>query len=88
MAQSEIKESESLHVELKRCFDLDSIRELIRLEDDQLNEMLVSLEVSQENQSLWNFNFETFKSELTAHGSVNKNIVLRTHRTVSVKKET
>ena len=77
MIQSEINDSESFQAELKRCFDLDSIRELIRLEDDQLNEMLVSLEVSQENQSLWNFNFETSKSELTAHGSVNKNAVLQ-----------
>ena len=77
MVQSEIKDSESLHAELKRCFDLDSITELIRLNDDQPNEMLVSLEVSQEKQSLWNFNFETFKSELTAHGSVNKNTVLQ-----------
>ena len=77
MVQSEIKESENLHAELKRCFDLDSINELIRLKDDQPNEMLVSLEVSKENQSLWSFNFETFESELTAHGSVNKNSVLQ-----------
>ena len=77
IVQSEIKDSENLHAELKRCFDLDSITELIKLEDDQSNEMLVSLEVSKENQSLWNFNFETFKSELTAHGSVNKNAVLQ-----------
>ena len=75
--QSELKDSESLHAELKRCFDLDSITELVRLEDDQPNEMFVSLEVSQENQSLWNFNFETLKSELTAHGSFNKNAVLQ-----------
>ena len=87
MVQSEIKDSESLHAELKRCFDLDSITELIRLEDDQSNEMLVSLEVSKENQSLWSFNFETFKSELTAHGSVNKNAVLQlTERLASKEK--
>ena len=77
MVQSEIKDSENLHVELKRCFDLDSITELIRLEDDQSNKMLVSLEISKENQNLWNFNFESFKSEVTAHGSVNKNAVLQ-----------
>ena len=39
--------------------------------------MLVSLEISKENQNLWNFNFESFKSEVTAHGSVNKNAVLQ-----------
>ena len=77
MVQSEIKDSENLHAELKRCFDLNSITELIRLEDDQSDKMLVSLEVSKENQNLWNFNFEAFKSEVAAHGSVNKNAVLQ-----------
>ena len=77
IAQSEIEDSESFHAELKRCFDLDSIGELIRLKNDQRNEMLVSLEVSKENQNLWNFNFESFKSELTAHGSINKNVPLQ-----------
>ena len=87
MVQSEIKDSESLHSELKRCFDLNSITELIRLEDHQINEMLVSLEVSRESQSLWNFNLETFKSELTAHGSVNKNTVLQLTEQLSSKKK-
>lgn len=75
--QSEIMDSESLNAELKRCFDLDSIRELIRLKDDQRNEMHVSLEVSEAGQRLWKFNFKTFKSELTAHGSVDKNTELQ-----------
>ena len=87
MVQAEIKDSESLHAELKRCFDLNSITELIRLKDDQRDETLVSLEVSQENQSLWNFNFETFKPDFTTHGSVNKNIVLQlTERLMSKEK--
>ena len=77
LVESELEDSESFHSELKRCFDLDSITELIRLKDDQRNEMLVSLEVSKENQSLWNFNFETFKLDPTAHGSVNKDIILQ-----------
>ena len=77
MVQSEIKDSESFHAELKRCFDLDSIMEMIKLNDDQSNEMLVSLKVSKKKQRLWNFNFETFKSEFTAHGSFNKSAVLQ-----------
>jgi predicted ATPase len=77
IVQAEIKDSENLNVELKRCFDLNSIKELIRLKDGQRDEMTISLEVNQENQSLWNFNFETFKSELTVHGSINKNIVIQ-----------
>ena len=87
MVQSEIKDSENLHAELKRCFDLDSITELIRLNDAQPNEMLVSLEVRKGKQKLWNFNFETFKSEFTAHGSVNKNAVLQLTEQLVSKEE-
>ena len=72
---------------LKRCFDLDSITELIRLKDDQRNEILVSLEVSKENQSLWNFNFETFKLDPTAHGSVNKDTILQLTEQLASKKK-
>ena len=74
--QSEIQDIESLKAELKRCFDLNSVRELIRLKDGQRDEMNVSLKVSEENQSLWNFNLEVSESYLTTRGVVNKNLVL------------
>ena len=76
MLQSEIKDSESLNAELKRCFDLNSLTELIRLKDGQRYEMTVSLKVSEENQKLWNFNLETSESDLTTQASVNKNLIL------------
>ena len=76
MLQSEIKNSEVLKAELKRCFDLNSITELIRLKDDQRDEMTVSLKVSEENQKLWHFNLETSGSDLTTQVSINKNLVL------------
>ena len=62
--QSAIKDPEILKEELKRCFDLNSITELIRLKDGQREEMTISVEVSDENHKLWNFNLEAFESEL------------------------
>ena len=76
MLQSEIQDIESLKAELKRCFDLNSVRELIRLKDGQRDEMNVSLKVSDESQSLWNFNLEASESYLATRGSFNKNLVL------------
>ena len=77
MLQSEIKDPESLRTELKRCFDLNSITDLIRLKDGQRDEMTVALEVSEENQKLWDFNLKAFESDLTVRGSVNENIVIQ-----------
>ena len=76
MLQSEIEDPESLKAELERCFDLNSITELIRLKDGQRHEMTVSLKVSEENQKLWDFNFETSESGLATEVSINKNLVL------------
>jgi predicted ATPase len=76
MLQSEIQDIESLRAELKRCFDLNSVTELIRLKDGQRDEMNVSLKVSDESQSLWNFNLEASESYLATCGAFNKNLVL------------
>ena len=76
MLQSEIQDIESLKAELKRCFDLNSVTELIRLKDGQRDEMNVSLKVSDESQRLWNFNLEASESYLATRGAFNKNLVL------------
>lgn len=76
MLQSEIQDIESLRAELKRCFDLNSVTELIRLKDGQRDAMNVSLKVSDESQSLWNFNLEASESYLATRGAFNKNLVL------------
>ena len=72
--QSAIKDPEILKEELKRCFDLNSITELIRLKDGQREEMTISVEVSDENHKLWNFNLEAFESEPTVDGSIYENV--------------
>lgn len=70
------KDSESLKTELERCFDLNSIIELIRLEKGQHNEMNVSLEVREEIQNLWNFNLAISKSDIIVDGLVNEDALI------------
>lgn len=70
------KDSESLSTELERCFDLDSIMELIRLKEGQRNEMNVYLKIGKETQDLWNFNLMASKSNITANGSVNEDALI------------
>ena len=74
--ESDLKDPESTANELKRCFDLNSITELIRLKNGQRSEMNVSLEVRRENQRLWNFKLESCESNLVARGSVNEDLMI------------
>ena len=74
--QSRFRNSDFFNTELKRCFDLDSISGLIQLSSEERNEMTVSLKVSEENQSLWNFDMRSSKSEITADGGINEEMVL------------
>ena len=74
--ESDLKDPERTANELKRCFDLNSITELIRLKNGQRNEMNISLEVKRENQRLWNFNIEGCESNLVTRGSVNEDLMI------------
>lgn len=64
--------------ELKRCFNLDSVSELIRFTDSKDNELKVSLKVSEENQSLWNFEMKGSGTDVSVTGSVNEDMILCT----------
>ncbi|MCY4568615.1 MAG: AAA family ATPase [Candidatus Poribacteria bacterium] len=74
--ESDLKNPESIVNELKRCFDLNSITELIRLKNGQRSEMNISLEVKRENQRLWNFKIAGCESNLAARGSVNEDLMI------------
>ena len=74
--ESDLKDPESTANELKRCFDLNSTTELIRLKNGQRSEMNVSLEVRRENQRLWNFNIEGCGSNFAVRGSVNEDLMI------------
>ena len=68
-----------LEVELRRCFDIASISELIQQTENQTNEMEVVLEAREESQDLWNFNItKTAKSDSAVEGYLNENIVFLT----------
>ena len=75
--QDSLKDQETfitkLQTELERCFDLESTLELIR---SQSNEMMVSMQVTEENQDLWHFNLRTSESGIIGNGSVNENMIL------------
>ena len=62
---------------LKRCFNLDAISELIRWTDSKDNELKVSLKVSEENQSLWNFEMKGSWADISVAVSVNEDMILR-----------
>ena len=68
----------NLKDELGRCFDLDSISEMIQLTDNHTNEMEIGLEVREESQDLWSLNIKTTKSDTIVDGFLNENIVFLT----------
>ena len=74
--ESDLKNPESTANELKRCFDLNSITELIHLKNGQRREMNISLKVRREDQPLWNFKLEGCESNLVARGSVNEDLMI------------
>ena len=80
--QSILKDKGTFEDELKRCFDLSTIGELIQLTPNHHNEMKVSLRTSEGNKNLWYLNVKTSKSGITMDGLVNEDVVIRIdHRT-------
>ena len=55
---------EKLQDELKNCFDLNSISELMRLTGEQRNEITVLLKIGEENQQYLNIRMQTSESEV------------------------
>lgn len=74
---AEINDSDPITDELKRCFDLNSILELIRLTNGQREKMEVSIQVSDENQSIWDFQLQTSESDLHVNGKFNSEAILQ-----------
>ena len=67
---------ELLGNELKRCLDINSVSELIRFTGIKSKELKVSLTVSEENQSLWNFEMRGSESNISADGNINEDMIL------------
>ena len=79
VAQAVLKDrellGEELRIELKRCFDIESVSDLVRLSGQQ-NEMKVSLEVREDEQRLWHFRMGTSKSGITTNGHIEDMVLL------------
>ena len=60
--------------EIKRCFDIDSVSNLIRLSGRQ-NETHISLSVSEESQELWHFHMDMSGSGVVADGQIEDIVV-------------
>ena len=74
--QSDLVNSEKFEDELRRCFDLESISELLRFTESQSDVMKVSLEVCEENQTLWSFDLYDSGYGITTNGFINEDMRL------------
>ena len=76
--ESNFKKSTAFENELQRCFDLDSVSELIRFIGSKGNELKVSLKVSEKNQPLWNFEMKGSESGISVGGDINEDMIFCT----------
>ena len=75
--QRSLEDAESLGAQVKRCFDLESVSELIRsTSGSPHNEMAITLEVREDKQTFWTFDVRNSGSGTTIKGHVGENLVL------------
>ena len=76
--QHNLEDAESLEAQVKRCFDLESVSDLIRTTSDfPCHEMAVALEVREGRQKFWNFNLRNYDFGTTVvKGHVDENMFL------------
>ena len=65
-----------LEKELKRCFDLNALSELIQRTGGDSDEMGISLKVNEANRSLRSFDIRVTKSGITVDGDINREKVI------------
>lgn len=66
---------ENFESQLKRCFDVVSISELVRTCSSQNQELRVTFRVDEENQTLWSYDFYNSQTEKKTDKYINENIV-------------
>ena len=74
--QSNLKDSKVFSEQLKRCFGLKSVSELIRFTGDSCNAMKILMRISEENQSLWSVNMHVSESDITIDGCIDGGMVI------------
>ncbi len=71
-----------LETELERCFDLESLNNLVRLSARSKN-MRISIDVIEEDRILWGFQIGVSKSKYTAEGNIEDIVLLPAGRSIS-----
>ena len=71
-----IKDSKILLDQLESCLDIDSPLDMRKSTRGIRDEMVLSLEVSEENQKFWDFKMAVTESDTAVHSSVDKNMPL------------
>ena len=66
---------EELRSELERCFDLESVSDLVRL-SGQRNGMTMSLDISEEDRRLWHFRMGISESVISTDGQIEDMVLL------------
>ena len=74
--RSGLKNLKFFEEELKRCFNLNSISKLSRLNSGQRDEMDVSLSVSDAHQELWAIKVKGSGDSITINNRVNENMIV------------
>ena len=73
---TKLEEPEDIEREFQRCFDLESLSDLIRSTGKTFNELKVSLQVYLNNENLWSFCIHDTGLLPITDGTVNENLIL------------
>ena len=75
--EEDLDDPELFASELKRCFNLNAVSELIQFAGSESNILKISLNVSKKNQPFWNFEMRASESDIAMSGNINNNMILR-----------
>ena len=75
--EEDLEDPELFVSELKRCFNLNAVSELIQFTGSESNILKISLNVSKKNQPFWNFEMKVSESDITMGGNINNDMILR-----------
>ena len=75
--EEDLNDPELFASELKRCFNLNAVSELIQFTGSESNTLKISLNVNKKNQPFWNFEMRVSESDIAMSGNINNNMILR-----------
>lgn len=75
--EEDLDDPELFASELKRCFNLNAVSELIQFTGSESNILKISLNVGKKSQPFWNFEMRVSESDIAMSGNINNNMILR-----------